>query len=113
MAFTEITGTEAIGATEWSCVTDTAGPDAATTVGVFKLVLDVTDMVAGDTLQIRVYEKARSADPQSVLKEYILTGAQADDSWASDSEHLRNGWDFTLKAIAGTITVNWSIRGIE
>ena len=40
--------------------TDTSGPDVDTTDGVFQIFLDLSDMVAGDELQIRIYEKVRS-----------------------------------------------------
>lgn len=103
-------GTEAVGATEHSLTTDTAGPDAETSDGVFQLFLDVSDMVAGDILQIRLYEKARSGDTQRLAQEWVLTGAQAAPLWISDAYVLLHGWDFTLDALAGTITVLWSIR---
>lgn len=111
MAVSEaFSGTEAVGATEHSLTTDTAGPDAETSDGVFQLFLDVSDMVAGDILQIRLYEKARSGDTQRLAQEWVLTGAQAAPLWISDAYVLLHGWDFTLDALAGTITVNWSIR---
>lgn len=113
MAIVELyTGTEAVGATEHSCTTDTAGPDADTTDGVFQVFLDVSDMIAGDQLQIRIYEKVRSADTQRIVYQSILTGAQADPIWVSPSLVLLHGWDVTLDALAGTITVNWSIRQV-
>lgn len=111
MAVSEaFSGTEAVGATEHSLTTDTAGPDAETSDGVFQLFLDVSDMVAGDILQIRLYEKARSGDTQRLAQEWVLTGAQAAPLWISDAYVLLHGWDFTLDALAGTITVLWSIR---
>lgn len=114
MAIAELySGTEAVGTTEWSCTTDTAGPDADTTDGVFQVFLDVSDMIAGDQLQVRVYEKVRSADTQRVVYEAILTGAQAQPIWVSPSLVLLHGWDVTLDALAGTITVNWSIRQVS
>lgn len=113
MALAELySGTEAVSTTEWSCTTDTAGPDADTTDGVFQVFLDVSDMVAGDQLQIRVYEKVRSGDTQRIVYEAILTGAQAQPIWVSPSLILMHGWDVTLDALAGTITVNWSIRQV-
>ncbi len=113
MAITELySGTEAVGTTEWSCTTDTAGPDADTTDGVFQVFLDVSDMIAGDQLQIRVYEKVRSTDTQRIVCEAILTGAQSQPIWVSPSLILMHGWDVTLDALAGTITVNWSIRQV-
>lgn len=113
MAITELfSGTEAVSVTEWSLTTDTAGPDADTTDGVFQVFLDVSDMIAGDQLQIRVYEKVRAADLQRVVYESVLTGAQGQPVWVSPSLILMHGWDVTLDALAGTITVNWSIRQV-
>ncbi len=105
-------GTKAVDTTEWSLTTDTAGPDADTTDGVFQVFLDLSDMIAGDQLQIRVYEKCRSGDTQRVVYEAILTGAQAQPMWVSPSLILMHGWDVTLDALAGTITVLWSIRQV-
>jgi len=111
MAVTEVfTGTEAVSTTEWSMTTDTAGPDAETSTGIFQVFVDASDMVAGDVLQIRLYEKCRSGDTQRLVHEWVLTGAQAEPMWVSDSFILLQGWDFTLLAISGTITCNWSIR---
>lgn len=113
MAIAELyNGTEAVGATEHSITTDTAGPDVDTTDGVFQIWLDVSDMIAGDQLQIRIYEKVRSADTQRICYESILTGAQGQPIWVSPSLILMHGWDCTLDALAGTITVNWSVRQV-
>jgi hypothetical protein len=113
MAIVELySGTEAVGATEHSCTTDTAGPDADTNDGVFQAFLDVSDMIAGDQLQISVYEKARSGDTQRLVYRTVLTGAQSEPLWVSPSLILMHGWDVTMKALAGTITVNWSIRQV-
>ena len=113
MAITEqYSGTEAVGTTEHSCPTDTAGPDADTTDGVFQVFLDVSDMIAGDQLQIRIYEKVRSGDTQRIVYQAIITGAQSEPIWVSPSLILLHGWDVTLDALAGTITVNWSIRQV-
>lgn len=113
MAIVELyTGTEAISTTEWSLTTDTAGPDADTTDGIYQVFLDVSDMVAGDELQIRIYEKVRSGDTQRIVYQSTLVGVQAGPIWVSPSLILLHGWDVTLDAISGTITVNWSIRQI-
>lgn len=105
-------GSEAVGATEHSCTTDTAGPDVDTTDGVFQVFLDVSDMVAGDQLQIRLYEKVQSSSTQRVVFQAILTGAQSEPIWVSPTFILLHGWDVTLNALAGTITVEWSIRQV-
>lgn len=106
------TGTEAVSSTEWSITTDTAGPDADTNDGVFQVFLDVSDMIAGDQLQITIYEKVRSGDTQRVVYQAYLTGAQSKPIWVSPSLILLHGWDVTLLAVSGTITVNWSVRQV-
>lgn len=113
MAITEAyAGTEAVGTTEWSMTTDTAGPDAETADGVYQIFLDVSDMVAGDELQIRVYEKVGAASTQRIVYQANLVGAQSPPIWVSPSLILMHGFDATLDAIAGTITVDWSIRRV-
>lgn len=113
MAFSEITGSEAISTTEHSLATDTSYDtgDAQTTEAILQVWLDLQDMVAGDQLQIRVYEKVRSGDTQRVSAEWILNHSQgATPNWVSPALHVKHGWDVTLDALAGTITVNWSLR---
>jgi hypothetical protein len=113
MAISEaFAGTEAVSTTEHSLTTDTAGPDTETSDGVFQVWLDLNDMVAGDQLQVRIYEKVGSASTQRIAYEAILTGVQANPVWVSPSLILMHGWDATLDALAGTITVDWSIRKV-
>jgi hypothetical protein len=111
MAISEaFAGSEAVSTTEHSMTTDTAGPDTETSDGVFQLFLDVSDMITGDELQIRVYEKVGSASTQRIVLQANLFGPQSPPIWVSPSLILMHGWDMTLDAIAGTITVDWSIR---
>lgn len=113
MAIAELySGTEAVSTTEWSLTTDSSGPDADATDGVFQAVLDLSDMIAGDELEIRLYEKARSGDTQRLAELWVLNGVQSSPLWISPAVILLHGWDFTVKASAGTITVLWSIRQV-
>ena len=105
-------GTEAVSTTEWSMTTDTAGPDADTTDGVYQIFLDVSDMVAGDELQIRVYEKVGAASTQRIVYQSNLVGAQSPPIWVSPSLILLHGWDCTAKSVSGTVTLDWSIRKV-
>ena len=113
MAISEaFAGSEAVSTTEHSLTTDTAGPDTETSDGVFQVWLDLSDMVAGDQLQIRIYEKVQAADSQRICLQSIITGPPTDPIWVSPSLVLMHGWDVTLDALAGTITVTWSIRKV-
>ena len=115
MAITEAySGSATITTTEYSApnAANYSAGSAITVDGVYQVFLDVSDMVANDQLQIRVYEKCRSGDTQRIVYESILTGGQA-DLWVSPSLILLHGWDVTLDALAGTsIVVNWSIRKV-
>jgi hypothetical protein len=107
-------GSATITVTEYSCpnaATYSSG-SAITTDGVYQVFLDTSDMIAGDQLQIRIYEKCRAADTQRIIYEGVLTGSMA-DTWVSPSLILLHGWDVTLATLAGTsIVVNWSIRQV-
>jgi hypothetical protein len=117
VAITEaFASSQAVDTTEWSCPRD-ASYDAGspqTGDGVYQVFLDVNDMVTGDELQIRVYEKVQAADTQRVVYQSTLIGPQSPPVWVSPSLILMNGWDVTLDQIAGTsgITVTWSIRKV-
>ena len=56
-------GSHAVDTTEWSLTTDTSGPDADTTDGIFQVFLDLSDMIAGDQLRAlaAVAERQRHA----------------------------------------------------
>jgi hypothetical protein len=112
MAFSEITGTEAISTTEHSLATDTSYDtgDAQTTEAILQVVLDLDDMVQGDILQIRIYDKCRSGDTQRVMHEWVMADDHGSVLWVSPAIHVKHGWDVTADALAGTITINWSLR---
>jgi hypothetical protein len=115
MAISELySGTEAVSTTEWSLVTDTSYDtgDASTVDGVFQAFLDVSDMVVGDILQVRIYEKCRSGDTQRVAFEAILRDVQSQPIFVTPSLILMHGWDVTCDALVGTITVLWSVRQV-
>ena len=108
------TGTQTVDTTEWSLTTDTAGPDADTTVGVFQAFVDLNALAAGDVFEFRAYEKVRTGDTQRLVYSARFTGAQAEPVWVSPTLILGVGWDFTLKKISGTDrAVNWRISEVS
>ena len=112
MAISEAySGTASISTTEFSCPNNSTTLTPVTADGVYQVFLDTSDMVEGDQLQIRIYEKCRSADTQRIIYEAVLTDTMA-ATWVTPSLILLHGWDLTLNALAGTITVNWSIRKV-
>lgn len=84
-----------------------------TTDGVYQLFVDVSNMVAGDILEIRIREKVTSAGTQRAIFMSTLANAQGGDSaiWVSPSLLLMHGWAMTLKQTGGTgRAFAWSIR---
>jgi hypothetical protein len=107
------TGTETVGTTEWSMTTDTSGPDAETTSGVFQPFIDLNAVAAGDVFRFAVYEKCRTGDTQRLVYTSEFAGAQSAPIWAGPSLLLGVGWDMTLKKIAGTDrAINWRISKV-
>jgi len=113
MAISELaTGTKAVAGTEWSVINDSSAIATNATDGIYQLWLDLSDMVEGDQLTIALYEKVRSGDTQRKAQRWTQTGVQADPNWFSPSVLLMHGFDWTLLAVSGTITVLWSLRSI-
>lgn len=91
----------------------TANPETAD--GIYALVLDLNAMADGDTLEIRIKEKARSADTQRTLETFVISNDPSTDAelWMSPAVILMNGWDMSIKQTAGTgRAIPWSIRQV-
>lgn len=114
MAISELyNGTETVSTTEWSLTTDTGGPDADTTDGVFQIFLELNNLAAGDEFKFCVYEKVLSSSTQRKVYEATFVGAQALPVWVSPSLIMLHGWDATLIKVAGTDrAINWSVRQV-
>lgn len=106
--------TETVSTTEWSFVTDSAGPDVETSDGDFRAQFDVSALAAGDEFRFRVYEKVQSGGTQRVIHEATLLGAQATPIYEPDiTFRLMHGWDMTWLKVAGTDrSILGSIRNI-
>jgi hypothetical protein len=107
------TGTETVGTTEWSMTTDTSGPDAETTSGIFQAFVDLNAVAAGDVFEFKAYEKVRTGDTQRLIYSARFANAQGAPVWVSPTLVLGVGWDMTLKKISGTDrAINWRISKI-
>lgn len=102
----------ALSTTEWSMPFDAAYAAGTnkTDDGVFQLFIDTSDMVAGDELRVRIYEKVQSSGTQRMIYQSSIFGVQSPPSWVGPSLMLMHGWDMTITALVGTISVEWSIR---
>jgi nitrogen fixation protein len=115
MAVTEYASLNAvsISGTEISIISGTSSLQSKTDNGVYSLILDPVQaaLAKGDYFQVKIYEKVLSGGTQRVMFQTIIGNAQA-EPWLFPPLMLKNGWDMTLKKIAGTDR-NWdaSIRG--
>lgn len=92
-------------------VLDSPGPH--TDDGGYQLLVDLSAMVAGDVVELRVKEKVLSAGTQRAVWTARFAHAQVDPNPASPVVLLLHGWDFTLKQTAGTgRSFPWSIRKV-
>ena len=80
--------------------TSTIGTNAIP--GDFYVIVDaVANMVAGDQMEIAMYEAARSGGTQRRIVLATMSGVQAAPFLAGPFA-LGNSWEFTLKLIAGS-----------
>jgi len=90
------------------------GTDPEATDGAFQFVVDKTNMVNGDELEIRVYEAALSTDGASPqVHVWSFAHAQDDDLFMSPAVILLHRWRFSIKQTVGTgRAFKWSIRKV-
>jgi hypothetical protein len=70
--------------------------------GVYQLWIDAGTMAKGDEYRIRLYEKVEGTGGTSkVFAEWSLLGVQS-QVFVTPTFILINGWDMTLKKIAGS-----------
>jgi len=82
--------------------------------GIYQILIDFTNMAAGDEYQIRIYEKVYGAGTQRIVYQSNLVGPQSPAVWVSPALMLLHGWDVTLDKIAGTDrSISWSIRKVN
>jgi hypothetical protein len=97
-------GSNTISTTEFSLtLNSTSGvPAAKTDKGTMSLTLDVSAVVAGDKFEVKLYDKCRSADTQRQSSKWIIQDAQSEPVWMTPPLMIGEGWDFTIKRLAGT-----------
>lgn len=114
MAITEAFAvTETVTTTEHSFVTDTGGPDAETSDGIFQGFFDVSAIAAADVFEFAVYEKAQSGGTQRKIWTQQVSGLQSTPIFVTPALVLMHGWDMTWKRISGSDrSIEGSIRKI-
>lgn len=91
-----------IGATEYSVYNNSTTIATATDDGVFQLfVWDNGNMTKTEEYQIRILEKVHNGGTQEQVFKATIKGDQS-EVFVTPPLCLGNGWDMTLKKIAGT-----------
>jgi hypothetical protein len=114
MALTQThSGSASIGATEYDLPSNSTTLSAQTTAGIYQLFLDLANLTATERYRLRIYERTRAGDPQRVVEEVIITGAQTEPIYVTPALALMHGWTYTLQRLQGTDrAIGWSIRGL-
>lgn len=91
-----------VGGTAISVVTGTTTPASVTDDGVYQLWVDAYAMTKADEYEIRALETVEgSGGTQKTVHRITLLGVQT-EIIVFPSLILINGWDFTIKKLAGT-----------
>jgi hypothetical protein len=105
---------QSVGASEYSIPnnTTTAVPVATSNTGVFQCYIDLVNMAKGDEYEFAVYETVRASGTIRNVYRQSFLGDHA-TIFVTPTLVLMNGWDMTLKKIAGTDrTFDMSIRKV-
>lgn len=89
--------------TEKSLITGANGPVVNTqTVKPTQAGLNLVNLVAGDSIEIKLYEKADTAEAQQLIATYQFAGIPADKLVFLPALGLGSGYDVTCKKLTGT-----------
>lgn len=102
-------GTFSPGATSSSWTTLTANPE--TTDAAVQVVVDANALAVGDTLDVRLIEKAISGGTARQAWAASVSGPQTSPLLVSPAMFCLHGWDVQVRQTAGTVrSFPWSVR---
>lgn len=112
MAVQELYGNSAvISTTEYSLVNNSTTLANDTNAGVFQFFIDTINLTATDRYECKIYEKITSGGTKRVVTTAYLVLNSAEPIVVFPALVLMEGWDITLKRIAGADrTLLWSLR---
>ena len=85
-----------------------------TVAGFFQTFLDLSAMVAGDQVQLNIYEICVAAGTQRKLDSIVFGGTQASPLYAYPPLLLGHGWDITVTLLSATPrTIPFSLREVS
>jgi hypothetical protein len=100
------TASPTIGATEYSCAAASTSLPTKTDIGFYALTVDFNALAAGDEYLVQVYEMGVSGGTKRLLEAWPVFGPLGEPITfypaPGGSLLLGNGWDWTIKKIAGT-----------
>jgi len=86
------------------------GTDPKTTSTVAQVIIDLSNMAAGDITEIRIYRAAKSGATPRVVEVWTAVGPQGRPVFVSPPIIFTANWRVSLKQIAGTgRSYDWSI----
>lgn len=107
------TGTATIGTTEYSLTNNSTTIAAKTDNGPIQVWLELHNLAAGDEYELRVYEKVLSSSTQRLSWRHYFRHAQTEPAPLLPAATVKNGWDVTLRRLAGSDrSISWSIRTV-
>jgi len=111
MALSVSENSATITATEYFLASNSTTKTDQTTHCIASLWLDLANLAAGDSYELRQYEKVTSGGTQrSRVLAVLVYGPTL---FTSEAIQLKNGWEFSLKKLAGTDrAIGWSIRQV-
>lgn len=118
MAITEaFSGSATISTTPYDLPSASTTVSAQTADGIYQLFLDLSNLTATESYQLKIYEKVvASGSPgstQRVIDNTIVSGVQTEPVYATSALLLMHGWTFTLTKLQGTDrAISWSIRQV-
>ncbi len=84
------------------------------TAGQYQCVVDVANLVLGETLTLKIYGKARTGDTERLIKEYGVTNAQDEALIQLDPIVSPHHLKFTLEQNGGTgRAFPWAVYAID
>jgi hypothetical protein len=92
--------------------TSSGVPTAQTDDCILQAWIDFGAMTASEQYEVKLYETINGGT-QRLVETWILTGVQSKPALALPSMIVGEGWDLTVKKLAGTDrSIGWSLRKV-
>lgn len=109
MALSKVDDSATIGTTEYFLGADATVKALQTDETILQVFIDLTNMASGDQYEFKMYNKIATVECITPLG--IKTGDQGSDPFILPAMHVAEGWDISVKRLAGSDRViGWSLR---